>query len=63
MMQQASIFTAVFGSGWSNVVWMRREDTTAIMLLGWGFKSGCDYQMHQPVRLLAGQCEKHQQRG
>ena len=38
MMQQASIFTAVFGSGWSNVVWMRRtEDTTAIMLLGWGF--------------------------
>jgi hypothetical protein len=57
MMQQADVFTAVFGSGWSNAVWMRRaEGTTAIMLLGWGFKHGCDYQMLQPVRLLADQC-------
>ena len=60
MMQETDVFAAVFGSAWSNVVWMRRHGTTAIMLLGWGFKDGCDFQMpsQTPVRLLSGMCNR-----
>ena len=60
MMQQADVFVAVFGSAWANVVWMRRKGTASIMLLGWGFKDGCDFQMptQTPVRLFSGMCRK-----
>ena len=60
MMQEADVFVAVFGSAWANVVWMRRKGTASIMLLGWGFKDGCDFQMptQTPVRLFAGICRK-----
>ena len=65
LMQEADVFAAVFGSAWANVVWMRREGTTAIMLLGWGFKDGCDFQMpsQTPVRLLSGMCESAKETG
>ena len=60
LMQTADVFAAVFGSAWANVVWMRRKGTTAIMLLGWGFKDGCDFQMPSstPVRLLSNMCQR-----
>jgi hypothetical protein len=64
IMQRADVFVAVFGSAWANVVWMRRKGTTAIMLLGWGFKDGCSFQMptQTPVHLFSGVC-RHNKEG